>query len=95
MLDHQKQLAEFVHQLALFLVENQTAKGISLAMERPTMPVLWAYEWSKLRNSSPIFGYPTVEEAEKQLKEFLRILDPQPSKIEIQVTDGNQRPTTS
>lgn len=95
MLDHQKQLAEFVHQLAVFMVDNQAAKGLSLAMERPTMPVLWASEWSKLRNKSPIFGYPTVEEAEKQLKEFFRILDPQPSKHTFEITDGNQRPTTS
>jgi hypothetical protein len=30
-----------------------------------------AKDWVKIRQATPLFGYPTVEEAEQQLTEFL------------------------
>jgi len=84
MLNHEQQRKNFIHELALYLADNQAAKGIAMQMERPTMPVRWASEWVKVRNASPVFGYPTVEEVEKQLTEFFN-----------KPTDGDQRPTTS
>jgi hypothetical protein len=66
--------AEFVKALAEFLVGNQAGKGIALEVEHRTGGgiIKWAQEWAKLRNATPLFGYLTVEEAEKELTEFLR-----------------------
>lgn len=64
----------FIRQLASFLVEGQAAKGICLQMDaaRPAngMP-RFATEWAALRGATPLFGYPTVEEAIEQLTDFL------------------------
>lgn len=57
----------FIRALAEYLAGDQALKSIELEMGKPS-----AKEWAKLRNWSPLFGYPTVEEAEKQLSEFLR-----------------------
>jgi len=58
---------EFIRQLAEFLVGDQAAKGIELQMGRKS-----AQQWALLRSKTPLSGYPTVDEAEKQLQEFLR-----------------------
>lgn len=64
----------FIRQLASFLVEGQAAKGICLQMDatRPAngMP-RFATEWAALRGATPLFGYPTVDEAIQQLTDFL------------------------
>ena len=65
----------FIERLAEFLVDNQAGKGISLQVELERgdggrMP-RWGSEWARLRNATPLFGYPTVEEAIEQLTEFL------------------------
>jgi len=70
MLNHDQQRKSFIHELAVYLADNQAAKGIAIQMERPAAPVKWASEWAKVRGASPIFGYPTVEETEKQLTDF-------------------------
>ncbi len=57
----------FIHELAIFLTERQAKKSIELEMGKEH-----AAEWAKLRSATPLFGYPSVEEAEKQLTEFLR-----------------------
>lgn len=57
---------QFIHELAVFLVGNQARKSIELEMGKES-----AKEWARLRNATPLFGYPTVEEAEAQLSEFL------------------------
>jgi hypothetical protein len=66
----------FITELARFLVENQVAKGIGLQMEvlqpKHQRVVNWAADWARLRNSTNLFGYPTVEEAETQLTQFLK-----------------------
>ena len=59
----------FLHQLAVFLVGDQAKKSILLEM--PTMVRDLAEEWAALRDETPLFGYPTVEEAEEILTEFL------------------------
>lgn len=65
---------KFIQQLAEFLCDNQAAKGILLQVEGARMtdprPNL-AVEWAALRSKTPLFGYPTVEEAVEQLTEFL------------------------
>lgn len=56
----------FVKALAEYLVKDQAAKSIRLGMNSPT-----ALEWAKLKNTTPLQGYPTIEEAEKTLSEWL------------------------
>ena len=58
--------AAFIKALARYLVEKQAMKSIELQMEKES-----AKEWAALRSATPLFGYPTVEEAEAQLTEFL------------------------
>ena len=62
----------FIAELAKYLADNQAEKGIALQLESKLRPVVpWAREWAKVRGASPLFGYPTIEEAEAQLTEFL------------------------
>lgn len=63
----------FVRQLAEFLAGDQGGKSIALELEMrgPPRVIQWAREWSRLRGATPLFGYPTVEEAEAELKRFL------------------------
>jgi hypothetical protein len=83
-IQRQKRLDKFVDALTEFLVGNQAAKSIALEIETKTKtgsPLedyiaqnvcpKWAAEWAKLRNATPLFGYPTVEEAKRTLKAFL------------------------
>lgn len=63
MASHQR---DFVKALAKFLVDGQASKSIRLEMGEEL-----AKEWAALRQTTPIFGYPTVEEAEKILLEWL------------------------
>lgn len=57
---------EFIHQLAVFLVGDQAKKSIELEMRQES-----ALQWRDLRRKTPLAGWPTVEEAEKELTEFL------------------------
>lgn len=62
----------FIRELAEFLVDNQAGKSISLQVEGERPSILkWPLLWQRLRGATPLFGYPTVEEAEKELTEFL------------------------
>ena len=68
--------ARFIRALAEFLEGNSAGKSIALEFEGRHPPLLpgipkWAAEWSKLRSATPLFGYLGVEEAERQLWEFL------------------------
>ena len=56
----------FVVALAKFLVENQAAKSINLQMGQVS-----AKEWAALRSTTPLTGYPTCQEAEGILREWL------------------------
>lgn len=56
----------FVKELANYLVGNQAHMSILLEMNNPL-----AQQWAKLRNATPVFGWVTVEEAEKILTSFL------------------------
>lgn len=58
--------AHFIHELAVFLVGDQAAMSIKLSLQKPD-----ALAWAKLRNAAPMFGWVSVDEAEKQLTEFL------------------------
>jgi len=59
--------ARFVRELAVFLVASQARQSIDLQMRKPH-----AVEWAALRATTPLRGYPSVDEAEKVLAEFLR-----------------------
>ena len=56
----------FIKQLAIYLVGDQAHKSIELQMRKES-----AQQWADLRGKTPLFGYPTVEEAEQILTEFL------------------------
>jgi len=58
--------APFVRALARYLVADQAGQSIGLQLGNPA-----AKEWAKLRGTTPLFGYPTVEEAERQLADWL------------------------
>lgn len=58
--------AEFIHALAEYLSANLARRSIELEMGKEA-----AREWAKLRDHTPLFGWQTVEEAEKALTEFL------------------------
>lgn len=58
---------QFIKQLAEYLVGDQSKMSIFLEMGKPE-----AKKWADLRSTTPLFGYPTVDEAEKELTEFLK-----------------------
>ena len=59
--------AEFVRLLAEFLSgKDQAAWSIKLEMKDPVAQI-----WAKLRAATPLFGWLSIEEAEKVLTEFL------------------------
>lgn len=57
---------EFIKKLARYLAGNQAQKSIELQMGKDS-----AKEWAELRSTTPLVGYPTVEEAEHVLTHFL------------------------
>lgn len=57
---------EFVRALAEYLVGSQVEMSVKLQLGRPEAKI-----WAKLRSSTPLFGYPTVDEAEKTLAAWL------------------------
>lgn len=57
----------FIRQLAEFLTKDAAMWSIKLEMNDPT-----ALAWAKLRMHSTLFGYPTVEEAERALITLLK-----------------------
>ena len=72
MSDRLNRKEKFIKVLAQFLVENQAGKSIALELESRRKPMLpWAHEWAALRNATPLFGYPSVAEAEEALRDFL------------------------
>ncbi len=60
--------AAFVRALAVLLVGDQAMQSMKLEMGD-----VGAQKWAALRGTTPLMGYPTVEEAEKQLAEWLGI----------------------
>lgn len=56
----------FIRLLAEYLTADQARRSIELEMGKPDAQV-----WARLRSASPLFGYPTVDEAEEALTEFL------------------------
>ena len=57
----------FIHKLAEFLAGPNSAK-YSILLQMDTEE---AKDWAALRGLTPLFGYPTVDEAEEILREFL------------------------
>lgn len=57
----------FIKELAAYLVGDQAHQSIRLSMGNAD-----AQQWARLRQATPLSGYPTVEEAEEVLTEFLR-----------------------
>lgn len=57
----------FIRAIAEWLAgPNQARMSILLQMGRED-----AVAWAKIRGETPLFGYPTVEEAEEKLTRFL------------------------
>lgn len=56
----------FIRQLAVYLADEPARKSIELQMGK-----LSAQEWANLRQTTPLMGYTTVDEAEQLLTEFL------------------------
>jgi len=56
----------FVKQLAEYLVGDQAKQSIELQMGKES-----AQQWAALRNTTPLHGWLTVEEAEAELTKFL------------------------
>lgn len=57
---------EFIAALAEYLVGNQTMMSIRLEAGEQN-----AIMWSKVRHTTPLFGYPTIEEAKATLEAWL------------------------
>jgi len=57
----------FVRRLAEYLVKDQASMSIKLEMGLPE-----AKMWRHLREATPLFGYPTVDEADEQLQEWFQ-----------------------
>lgn len=57
---------EFIEALAEYLVGNQAEMSVRLQVGLQD-----AKAWAKLRDKTPLFGYPTKEEAVKELTDFL------------------------
>lgn len=57
----------FCRVLAEFLVGNAAAMSVMLGVQ-PDNPT--AQFWQRLRNETPLFGYPSVEDAVKVLMDF-------------------------
>ena len=64
-MDDRKQ--EFIKELAEYLVGDEAKRSIQLSMGNKE-----AEQWAKIRNTTPLFGYMTVEEATKELTDFLK-----------------------
>jgi hypothetical protein len=58
---------EFVYQLAKYLVNKQVNWSIKLQVD-PDDPD--ARQWCDIRTQTPIFGYPTVDEAVETLTDW-------------------------
>ncbi len=58
----------FVRRLAVYLADKQALRSIALENGDRS-----AKEWAELRGLTPLFGYPTVDEAEQQLAAWLGI----------------------
>lgn len=66
-MDRLERKRNFIKALAKFLVGNEGRKSIELQMGKEL-----AKEWAELRGATPLHGYyPDVEEAERELEEFL------------------------
>lgn len=63
---NEREQEEFLEALAQYLAGDQAHMSILLQMQRPEAKV-----WAKLRGTTPLFGYPTVAEATKELRKFL------------------------
>ena len=57
---------EFIRKLAEYLVDDQAKKSILLGMGDKNAAL-----WAAIRDTIPLHGYPTVDEAEAVLTEFL------------------------
>lgn len=63
---------EFIRALAKFLVGDQAKKSLLLDPRMAGSPFSsLVKEWAELRGTTPLFGYPTLSEAEELLEEFL------------------------
>jgi hypothetical protein len=57
----------FIHELAKFLTEDAARLSIELQIDSRVGPTE-AKRWAALREATPLFGGPTLEEAENTLR---------------------------
>jgi hypothetical protein len=62
----------FVRALAEYLTADQGERSIGLQLQRKD-----AVQWAGLRRETPLFGYPTADEAERTLGAFLGVPTPE------------------
>jgi len=62
---------KFIRQLAEYLAGTNQCRYSILLSQRGQLKEC-ADDWAALRGLTPLFGYPSVEEAEKILTDFLR-----------------------
>lgn len=62
----------FIKELAKYLVATQTTRSVQLQLPG-SVSYFEAVQWRSLRATTPLFGYPTVEEAEQQLAEWFGV----------------------
>ena len=86
---------QFVRELAKYLQEDAPIKSIRLEAERRGVGRFKDMEqWAALRATTPLFGYPSVENAEKQLADWLGICIHPEAKKEANGTEGTTERTT-
>lgn len=62
---HAARRTAFIRKLAEYLAGNQAEQSIRLSMGDEKAKL-----WSEIRSTTPLFGYPTIDEAEVQLTEW-------------------------
>lgn len=63
-----KDREEFIKELAVYLSGNLAEMSIRLEMKKPD-----AIQWSKIRRSTPVSGWVTVEETEEILRKWFSV----------------------
>ena len=61
----------FIKALAVFFTKDQMRRSIEVELKLP-----YAIAWATVRSYTPLTGWPTIDEAEKQLREFLSDKEP-------------------
>lgn len=61
-------LNTFIDRLAVYLVGDQAMQSVKLQAGDPHAQV-----WADIRSATPLFGYPTIDEAKIELRRFFGV----------------------